>query len=179
MIVWVVSSESVVNIVYLALLSNNEIVTIVSEEVTSITANVNCVGPTDLSLFGTDHHAKKIKSFWRSREWYWVVKRTFREHTRGKNRQSAFFIENVRVTFESERNITTCEVEFQARVVSLLNSLLSQMSWHFESGSHHLFAFSTVRLHLWGYSRFPKKADTFHSPEAIDFKLGLSSPSND
>ena len=68
MIVWVVSSESVVNIVYLALLSNNEIVTIVSEEVTSITANVNCVGPTDLSLFGTDHHAKKIKSFWRSRE---------------------------------------------------------------------------------------------------------------
>ena len=51
MIVWVVSSESIVNIVYLALLSNNEIVTIVSEEVTSITANVNCVGPTDLSIW--------------------------------------------------------------------------------------------------------------------------------
>ena len=45
MIIWVVFSESVVNI-YLALLSDDKSITIVSEVVISNTGKVNCVGLT-------------------------------------------------------------------------------------------------------------------------------------
>ena len=45
--------------ILLALLSNYKSITIVSEEVISITAKVNCLGLTDLSLFGCgEKHAK-------------------------------------------------------------------------------------------------------------------------